>query len=104
MPVIELREYRVLPGKFDAWTSWMHSELLPYMREKGMKVLLTTSYVDDEGDEWFIWLREFDNEEHRSALYEATYNDWWVDEIRPKIFQHIEQESMKVRVLNKIDL
>ena len=104
MSVVELREYRVLPGKFEAWTSWMQSELLPHMQDKGMKILLTTSYVDESGDQWFIWLREFESEEHRQALYKETYNEWWVKEIRPKVFQHIEQSSMRVRVLKPIDL
>ncbi len=104
MSVIELREYRVFPGKFDAWTAWMKSELLPHMQDKGMKILQTTSYVDEDGEQWFIWLREFESEEHRQALYKETYNEWWVQEVRPKVFEHIEQDSMRVRVLESMTL
>ncbi|GAB3480017.1 NIPSNAP family protein [Marinomonas epiphytica] len=99
MAIVELREYKVLPGKLEAWLTWMAEEILPYQVSKGMRVLNTYTHQDEDGQDWFVWLREFDSESERQRLYEETYNDWWVSEIRPKVFQHIDQKAIRVRVL-----
>lgn len=47
---------------------------------------------------------EFDNEQARQTLYEKTYNEWWVREIRPKVFELIEQDSIKVTLLESVEM
>lgn len=104
MPLIELREYRLKAGKLKDWLALMEEQIIPFQLSKGMKITGTNTYQDEEGNDWFIWFREFENEEKRQAITELTYNDWWKTEVRPKVFQCIEKESMRVRLLNKLDL
>ena len=33
-----------------------------------------------------------------------TYNQWWKDEIRPRVFTMIEQDNIRVRLLNPVKL
>ncbi len=82
----------------------MHEELLPYQRSKGMVIVDTYIRTDDTGTDFFVWLREFENEEARQRIYEETYNDWWIDEIRPKVFTLIDETSINVKLLHSVDL
>ncbi|OBS93567.1 hypothetical protein A9259_16895 [Vibrio cyclitrophicus] len=104
MKVTELREYKIRPGKTSEWLCWMQEELLPYQRSKGMVIVDTYIQTDDTGTDFFVWLREFENEEARQRIYEETYNDWWISEIRPKVFTLIDETSINVKLLNPIDL
>ncbi|MEL0624098.1 hypothetical protein V6238_13470 [Marinomonas arenicola] len=102
MKIVELREYKIRPGKADQWITWMRDELLPYQRSQGMRILSTNLYQDENGDEYFIWTREFDDEQQRQAAYADTYNDWWVNEVRPQVAQLIELDSIKVRQIKPL--
>ncbi|MEZ8635891.1 hypothetical protein AB6D15_19975 [Vibrio splendidus] len=104
MKVTELREYKIRPGKTSEWLRWMQEELLPYQRSKGMVIVDTYIQTDDTGTDFFIWLREFENEEARQRIYEETYNDWWISEIRPKVFTLIDETSISVKLLHSVDL
>ncbi|NOI36237.1 hypothetical protein F0250_20235 [Vibrio cyclitrophicus] len=104
MKVTELREYKIRPGKTSEWLRWMQEELLPYQRSKGMVIVDTYIQTDDTGTDFFIWLREFENEEARQRIYEETYNDWSISEIRPKVFTLIDETSISVKLLHSVDL
>lgn len=104
MKIIELREYRIKTGKTQEWLTWMRDELLPYQRSKGMKILATYITQGADGADYFVWLREFDDEASRQRLYEETYNDWWNSEIRPKVFELVEQDAISVKLLKRVDL
>lgn len=99
LKLIELREYKLKPGMTQQWLDWMHEEILPYQISKGMKVLNTYIHKGEDGEDYFIWLREFDDEASREKIYAETYNEWWINEIRPRVFEHIDQDSVTVRVL-----
>ncbi len=43
-----------------------------YQRSQGMRVLNTYVHTGDDGHDYFVWLREFDNEQARQALYEKN--------------------------------
>jgi len=99
LKITELRQYRIKAGKTKQWLSWMKEE-----RSQGMRVLNTYVHTGDDGHDYFVWLREFDNEQARQTLYEKTYNEWWVCEIRPKVFELIEQDSIKVTLLESVEM
>ena len=82
----------------------MKDELLPYQRSKGMRVLNTYVNTGEDGHDYFVWLREFDSEQARQTIYAETYNEWWIREIRPKVFELIEQDSVKVTLLGSVDI
>lgn len=104
MKVTELREYQIKKGKTAEWLKWMEEELLPYQKSKGMKIISTYLHQDEQGTDYFIWLREFDNEQNRQDLYKSTYNDWWTSEIRPRVFELIEQKNVKVKLISQLHI
>ncbi|MDG3085111.1 NIPSNAP family protein [Vibrio hannami] len=99
MKIIELREYKIKPGKTEEWIQWMNDELLPYQHSKGMLIIDTYLRTDDNGVDFFVWLREFESEDARQRIYKETYNDWWITVIRPKVFTLIDEHSINVKLL-----
>ena len=80
----ELRQYRTLPGKRCEWVAYMESEIIPFQVSCGMVV--AGSFVGEEEDDLYVWLRRFDSEEQREQLYEAVYeSDHWKNCIGPTV-------------------
>ena len=102
LKIIELREYKIKPGQTEKWLHWMREELLPYQRSKGMVIIDTYLRTDDDGTDFFVWLREFENEESRQRIYDNTYNDWWVTNVRPKVFTLIDEKSISIKLLRSV--
>ena len=57
----ELREYRTLPGQRENWVRFMEEEIIPFQVSKGM--VIVGSFVGEEEDDLYIWVRRFDSEE-----------------------------------------
>lgn len=94
----ELREYRIAPGRRDEFVALMDDIIVPFQRAKGMDVVGT--FVALEDDDLYVWIRRFESEEQRQALYDAVYGDVrWTEEIRPAMKDMLIRESMKIRRL-----
>ena len=92
----ELREYRAKPGQRENWVKFMEAEIIPLQVSKGMVVV--GSFVGEEEDDLYIWIRRFDSEESREQLYAAVYeSDVWKNEIAPKIPGMMDREKIVVR-------
>ena len=92
----ELREYRTLPGQRENWVRFMEEEIIPFQVSKGM--VIVGSFVGEEEDDLYIWVRRFSSEEDREALYEAVYqSDRWVNEIGPKVPEMLDRDKIVVR-------
>ena len=92
----ELREYRTKPGKRDSWVKFMEEEIIPFQSSKGM--IIVGSYVGQEEDDLYIWMRRFESEEERKRLYEAVYEaDTWKNDIAPKIGELMDRDRMVIR-------
>lgn len=90
----ELRRYPLKPGKRDEWVKLMDEVIIPYQLSKGMVVL--GSFVDEENDQ-YVWIRRFEDEAEKEALYEATYqNDYWQNEIGPQVGELIDRNGIVV--------
>ena len=93
--LFELRQYRTRPGQRDNWVRYMHEVIVPFQRGKGMTILGT--YVGDQEDDLFVWIRQFESEEDRVRLYEAVYqSDEWKNDIAPKIPEMLDRERMVI--------
>ncbi len=91
----EIRRYTTRPGLRDAWVEYMESVVIPYQRSKGM--VIPASFVDEEDDDGFVWLRRFDDEKQREAQYVAVYQtDEWRTVIGPRVGELIFREQIKV--------
>ena len=95
----ELREYRTLPGQRENWVRFMEEEIIPFQVSKGMVIL--GSFVGEEEDDLYVWIRRFESEEERENLYAAVYeSDKWVNEIGPKIPEMMDRSKIVVRRLD----
>ena len=92
----ELREYRTMPGQRENWVEFMEEEIIPFQVSKGMTIL--GSFVGEEEDDLYIWVRRFDSEEQREKLYEAVYeSEYWVNEVAPRIPEMMDRSKIVVR-------
>lgn len=91
----ELRQYRTLPGQRDAWVKFMEEIIIPFQVSKGMVVV--GSFVGQQEDDLYIWIRRFESEEERVALYKAVYEtDYWQNEIAPKVSAMLDRPRMVI--------
>ena len=85
----------MLDGKF------MEEEIIPFQVSKGMVVM--GSYVGQEEDDLYVWVRRFDNEEERKRLYEAVYeSDHWKNQVAPQVPKMLDRDEIVVTRLEAI--
>ncbi|MCB0116140.1 MAG: NIPSNAP family protein [Caldilineaceae bacterium] len=97
--LFELRQYRTRPGKREEWVRWMEEVIIPFQISKGMVVL--GSFTGEQEDDLYVWIRRFNDEEERKALYAAVYeSDFWKNEIAPKVPEYLDREKTVVTRLN----
>lgn len=91
----EFREYRTRPGQRENWVKFMEDVIIPFQVSKGMVVV--GSFVGEEEDDLYVWVRRFESEEERKRLYETVYeSDTWKNEIGPKIPEMMIREKMVI--------
>ena len=95
MAFYELRQYHVRPGKMAEWLKIMEGEIIPFQVAKGM--VITGSFKGESDDSVYVWMRRFDSEATREALYKAVYeSDHWKKEIAPRIPDLLDREKAVV--------
>jgi len=88
----ELRQYRTKPGMRGEWVKYMEEVIIPFQVSKGMVV--SGSFVGEEEDDLYIWIRRFDSEEERERLYEAVYeSDTWKNDITDKVGALLDRDK-----------
>ena len=95
MAFYELRQYHVRPGKMAEWLKVMEEEIIPFQVSKGM--VITGSFRGETDESVYVWLRRFESEAQREALYKAVYDtDFWKTKIGPLIPDLLNREKMVV--------
>jgi NIPSNAP len=95
MAFYELRRYKVLPGKMDEWVKIMEEEIIPFQVSKGM--VICGSFQGETDDSVYVWLRRFESEAQREALYKAVYeSDHWKNNIAPRVPAYLDRAAMVV--------
>ena len=90
MAFYELRQYHVRPGKMDEWVKIMEEEIIPFQVSKGM--VICGSFRGETDDSKYVWLRRFESEAEREALYKAVYeSDYWKNEMAPRIPGYLDR-------------
>ena len=93
--LFELRLYRMRPGQRDAWVKFMEEEIIPFQISKGM--VIVGSFVGEQDQDQYVWLRRFESEEERVALYKAVYEtDHWKNTVAPRVAELIDREQIQV--------
>lgn len=91
----ELRQYRVKPEKREEWVKLMEEKIIPFQISQGMVVI--GSFVGAEEADLYIWIRRFESEEERKALYARVYeSDYWKNEIAPRTGDMLDRERMVI--------
>jgi len=91
----ELRQYHIRPGQQASWVKCMEEEIIPFQVKMGMVIL--GSFVGEEDESVYVWIRRFENEQERKRLYDAVYqSDYWKNEISPRVPTMIDREQIKV--------
>ena len=84
MAFYELRQYKVLPGKMDEWVRIMEQEIIPFQVSKGM--VICGSFRGETDSSIYVWIRRFESEAARVALYAAVYEtEYWKEKIAPRV-------------------
>jgi len=95
MAFYELRQYHVRPGKMAQWLKIMEEEIIPFQVANGM--VITGSYKGETDESVYVWMRRFESEAQREALYNAVYqSDHWKKEIAPRIPDLLDREKAVV--------
>ena len=95
MVFYELRQYKVLPGKMDDWLQIMEEEIIPFQVSKGM--VISGSFRGEEDDSVYVWIRRFESEKQREALYDAVYGSIeWTEGISPRLNDVLDRKAMVV--------
>jgi hypothetical protein len=93
--LFELRQYQSTPGNRANLVRIMEEEIIPFQVSKGMVIL--GSFVGEEDEDTYVWIRRFTDEAQRLALYDAVYqSDHWKQEIAPRIAGLLIREAIKV--------
>ena len=95
MAFYELRQYKVLPGKMDEWVQIMEQEIIPFQVSKGM--VICGSFRGETDELVYVWLRRFESEAEREALYKAVYeSDYWKNQIAPRVPECLDRSKIVV--------
>jgi hypothetical protein len=93
--IFELRQYHIRPGQREKWVRCMEEEIIPFQVKMGMVIL--GSFVGEEDESVYVWIRRFESEAERKRLYDLVYqSDYWKNEIAPKVPNLIDREQIKV--------
>jgi hypothetical protein len=95
MAFFELRQYRTLPGQRENWVRFMEEEIIPFQVSKGM--VISGSFVGEQEDDLYVWIRRFESEQEREQQYEAVYqSDHWKNNIGPKVPTMLDRSKIVV--------
>jgi hypothetical protein len=98
MAFYELRQYKVFPGKLDAFVRLMEEQVIPFQVGKGM--VIAGMFRGETDDRAFVWIRRFESEEQRVALYKDVYeSDHWKGIITPQVSELLDRSSIVVTPL-----
>ena len=99
----ELRIYKIFPGKKKEWLDLMEGEIIPFQVSKGM--VIHGSFVDDDDDETYIWIRRFSSLKSKEKLYKDVYESKeWLNEMVDKVGELIDRNRTVVRNLKSTEL
>jgi hypothetical protein len=91
----EIRRYQIRPGRRDDWVRYMEDTIIPFQIEQGMSV--AASFVDEEDPDGYVWIRRFEDEQERKALYANVYeSDRWREELAPEVQSFLLVDQIKV--------
>ena len=78
--IVEVRSYRIKPGKREEFVKLFEARAVPALRSHGMKVI--GPFLDVENPNKFVFLRSFPSLEERDRIKDAFYgSELWKNEL-----------------------
>ncbi len=78
--IVEVRSYRIKPGKRSEFIKMFETRSVPALREYGMKIV--GPLLDVENPNKFVFLRSFPSLDDRERMKDAFYSsDIWTNEL-----------------------
>jgi hypothetical protein len=91
----ELRQYRIKEGQKENWVRLMEEKIIPFQIAQGMVVI--GSFVGEQEEDLYVWIRRFESEEQREKLYEKVYqSDTWQNDISPLVGDMLDRSKTVV--------
>lgn len=83
-PIVEVRVYKIAPGKMDEWERFFHDELVEPQEKAGIKILSAYRTLEDEN--LFVWSRQFSSKANMQAERDGFYKSKdWLETLRPQL-------------------
>ena len=93
--LFELRQYRTKEGQRENWVRLMEEKIIPFQIAQGMVII--GSFVGQQEEDLYVWIRRFESEKQREALYEKVYqSDYWQNEIAPLVGDMLHRDRTQV--------
>jgi NIPSNAP len=97
--IYELRQYRAQPGRRDDLARYMEEVIIPFQASKGM--VIVASFVGEQDEDLYVWIRRFEDEADRERLYAAVYeSERWKNEIGPHVGALLDRPRMVITRLS----
>jgi hypothetical protein len=79
-------------GQKETWVKLMEETIIPFQIAQGMVVI--GSFVGEQEQDLYVWIRRFESEEQREALYEKVYqSETWQNEISPLVGEMLDRSK-----------
>jgi hypothetical protein len=73
----------------------MEETIIPFQIAQGMVVI--GSFVGEQEEDLYVWIRRFESEEQREELYEKVYqSETWKNEISPLVGDMLDRSKIVV--------
>lgn len=87
--IVEVRTYRVMPGRRAEFLQFFESRAAPAQRDHGINVI--GPFADVENPNKFVWIRAFPSLEERDRMKTEFYgSDIWLNELEPVAMPMLE--------------
>ena len=97
--IYEIREYTIKNDRREEWVALMEEKIIPFQISCG--IVVVASFVSDEDESTYVWIRRFADEQERTDLYETVYkSDFWQNEMGPLVEEMLDRD--KIRVLKLV--
>jgi hypothetical protein len=78
--IVEVRSYRIKPGRRAEFVELFEKRAVPALRSHGMKII--GPLIDIENPNKFVWLRSFPSLDERDRMKDAFYgSELWKNEL-----------------------
>ena len=96
MAFYELRQYKIKPGKMEAWLKLMEGDIIPFQVAKG--AVITGSFRGETDASVYVWIRRFESEAERERIYKDIYeSEFWKTTIAPQVGELIDRPAINVQ-------